>query len=328
MPLEKILSEPALSRVDKDLKPFLEQVAPIIGDIDTDDIPSVRARQLALTEQTRQMLGDSAAVSEARQVVSGINGAPDLSVVVFSPSKPSSSMPAVLWIHGGGMIIGSADQDTAWCRQMVESLGAVVVSVEYRLAPESPYPAPLDDCVAAYQWLLKNAGELNVDSSRISVAGASAGAGLAAGLTLYLRDNAIQLPAHQALIYPMIDDRNVESASEELADTLIWTRGCNQVGWASYLGDLYGREDVPIYAAPHRAQDLSGLPQTMLITGELDLFVKENIDYANRLLQAEVPCSLQLFRGAFHGFNNMAAESSMAKQANEAILTDMRSATG
>jgi len=188
------------------------------------------------------------------------------------------------------------------------------VSVEYRLAPEHPFPAPVEDCYAVLKWLATHATELGVEQNRIAIGGASAGGGLAAGLALLARDRAEVNVAFQLLIYPMIDDRNVAQANETVPDTLLWSRENNLIGWQSYLGGEPGGEDVPAYAAAFRATDLTGLPPTYIPVGELDLFLHENIAYAQRLLQAGVPTELHVYPGAYHGFDIFAPNSDVGQR--------------
>jgi acetyl esterase/lipase len=190
----------------------------------------------------------------------------------------------------------------------------VVVSVEYRLAPEHPFPAPVEDCYAALKWLSTYSSELGVEKTRIAIGGASAGGGLAAGLALLARDRAEVAVTFQLLIYPMIDDRNVAPASESTPDTLVWSRENNLIGWRSYLGQEPGGEDVSPYAAASRAADLSGLPRAYIVVGELDLFLNENVEYAQRLLEAGVPTELHVYPGVYHGFEGLAADADVSQR--------------
>ncbi len=325
---KKVINDAEAARVDSELRPALNALAGAIGEIDPGDIQVARMIQDSSTATALAALTPNPDIVETRETIKGLNGAPDLGLLLFKPKAMSPGAPAFFWIHGGGMIVGSADQDTGWCRELAESLGALVVSLDYRLAPESPYPAALEDCVAAYQWMLDQADSLGISKDRIGVGGASAGGGLCAGLTLYLRDNNIPLPAQQTLVYPMIDDTNIEQESDTVTETLLWTRVANKAGWGAYLKDIQEGESVPIYAAPYRAEDLSGLPQTIVVTGELDLFRQENITFAQRLLSVKVPCSLHLFRGVFHGTFAFLPDSSITLLANEVILRDIKSALG
>jgi acetyl esterase/lipase len=225
---------------------------------------------------------------------------PYVFVRVHRPEGHTGPLPCVYSIHGGGYVLGSLDMDDArfasWCLE----LGCVGVSVEYRLAPETAYPGPLDDCYAGLRWTHEHAGELGIDRDRIGIAGVSAGGGLAAALALLARDRGEIPLAFQLLECPMLDDRQ-ETHSSRLADLPVWSRESNTFGWRSYLGDLYATDDVPPYAAAARADDLRGLPPAMVIVGGADGFRDENILYALRLNQAGVPSELHVLPGAPHG---------------------------
>jgi acetyl esterase/lipase len=253
------------------------------------------------------------------------------SVRVCSPPREGASRPCVLWIHGGGYMFGSALMTDARLNRWVEEFECVVVSVEYRLAPEHPYPRPLDDCYAALTWTATNANELGIDASRIVVAGASAGGGLAAGLTLLARDRGEVPVAFQLLIYPMIDDRNV-TASSHIVGAPVWSREANLLGWRAYLGHEPGGAHVPMYAAAARADDLSAMPPTWIGVGTLDVFRDENIEYARRLLGAGVVAELHVYPGATHGFELMAPNAAVAQRCqrdiDEALGRALRLAPG
>ena len=225
---------------------------------------------------------------------------PHVVVRVHRAKEQTGVLPCVYSIHGGGYIIGSYDMDDAkfdaWCVNMP----CVGVSVEYRLAPETPYPGPLEDCYAGLQWTYEHADELGVDRDRIGITGVSAGGGLAAALALLARDRGEIPIAFQLLECPMIDDRQVTSSS--CLDGLpIWSRDANTYGWQSYLGDLYGTDDIPYTAAPARATDLTGLPPGVIVVGGADGFRDEDIEYGLRLNQAGVPTAIHVFPGAPHG---------------------------
>jgi acetyl esterase/lipase len=231
------------------------------------------------------------------------------SVRIHRPPGLGTMPPAVLWIHGGGYVWGSAAVEDRVVRSMAEKVDALVVSVEYRLAPEHPYPAALDDCYAALQWLVARA---DIDSQRIVVAGVSAGAGLAAALTLRCVDSRVVDLAGQALICPMLDDRTVRRTT--VAGARGWTPEDNAFAWRSYLGSEPGIEGVSAYAAPARRENLSGLPPTWVAIGTADLFHDEVVHYANRVQSAGVSTRVEIIPGAFHGFEIAAAYTALARQ--------------
>jgi len=224
---------------------------------------------------------------------------PRVVVRVHRPRGVSGPLPAIVQIHGGGYVLGSYEMDDArfdrWCHE----LGVIGVSVEYRLAPETPWPGPLEDCYAALVWTHARAAELGIDPARIGVGGVSAGGGLAAALALLARDRGEVPVAFQVLECPMIDDRRV-TVSSRLDGLLVWSRESNAYGWRAYLGDLFGT-DVHHTAAPARADDLTGLPPALVIVGGADGFRDEDITYALRLSQAGVPTVLYVIPGAPHG---------------------------
>ena len=226
---------------------------------------------------------------------------PPLVVETFAPSE-GDNRPCVLWLHGGGFLIGSATMDAARLQEWTAALGCVTVSVEYRLAPEHPYPAAHDDAIAALEWVVQSAEALGVDAGRIVVAGASAGGGLAAGAVLAARDRGLPL-AGQLLFYPMLDDRQQTPSSQWEAP--VWPPAANQFGWRAYLGPRYGQE-VPAYAAPARCDDFEELPPTLLVVGGADGFFDEDLDYVTRLTRAGVLTDLLVLAGAPHGFDLMA----------------------
>jgi acetyl esterase/lipase len=242
--------------------------------------------------------------SVPRTDVLGASAAPEVSVRVYRPEDQTQRLPALLWIHGGGYCLGSMEQDDYLVRQMVKEVGCAVVSVDYRLAPEHPFPAPLDDCYSALCWLFSNTEQLKVDGSRIGIGGISAGAGLAAGLALLARDQGEVLPIFQALLCPMIDDRSITPSSHSITDERVWNRNSNIKGWQAYLGpDMSGGAETPsAYAAPSRAEDLTGLPKAYIAVGSVDAFVDENTDYAERLNAAGVDTQFEIFPGGFHAF--------------------------
>lgn len=217
-----------------------------------------------------------------------------VSVRVFRPDSGGDGR-ALLWIHGGGMVIGAAKMDDVYCRRVAHELGITVASVDYRLAPEHPYPVPLEDCYAALQWLAAQPG-----TTRIAVGGASAGGGLAAGVTLAARDRGEIEPAAQLLVYPMIDDRSGDRTDVDDSAFRLWNRASNRFGWSAYLRGL---EVVPPYAAPARAENLAGLPPTWIGVGTHDLFHDEDVAYAERLRAAGVDVRVEIVAGGYHGFN-------------------------
>jgi acetyl esterase/lipase len=225
---------------------------------------------------------------------------PELMVRVHRPKGHAGALPCVYAMHGGGYVLGNAAMDDARFDRWCPALGCVGVSVEYRLAPETPYPGPLEDCHAALVWLSEHADELGIDRSRVGVSGISAGGGLAAALALLARDRDEVPLAFQLLECPMIDDRRV-TPSSRLDGLPVWSREANEFGWRCYLGALFGGDEVPPHAAPARAVDVSGLPPALVIVGGADGFRDEDIDYAARLGRAGVPTELHVLPGAPHG---------------------------
>ena len=245
----------------------------------------------------------------------GPAGAPPVRGLIYAPRAAAAPRPAVLHIHGGGYVLGAPEMSAASNLDYAESFGAVVLSVDYRLAPAARHPAPVEDCYAALAWLHAQAGALNLDPGRIVVSGESAGGGLAAALALLARDRGEYALAFQHLIYPMIDDRT--ASREDLspyAGQFVWTPERNRYGWSSLLGQPPGSDGVSPYAAAARAEDLSGLPPAYIACGALDLFIDENLDYAGRLIRAGVPVEMHVYPGAPHGFH-IVPEARVSRQA-------------
>jgi acetyl esterase/lipase len=224
--------------------------------------------------------------------------------------------PAVLYLHGGGMILGSVDTYDSVVRTYVSRSGLPMLSVDYRLAPESPHPIPVEDCYAGLTYLADNAASLGVDPKRIAVMGESAGGGLATAISMLARDRGGPLPARQILIYAMLDDRNTRP-DPRLVPFASWTYDDNVTGWQGLLGARWGKDDVPHTAAPARATDLSGLPPAYIEVGQLDIFCNENIAYALELSQAGIPVELHVHPGAPHGFELVAPASKVAQRSTK-----------
>jgi acetyl esterase/lipase len=239
----------------------------------------------------------------------------DVPIRIYRPVGATAPLPCLLWIHGGGMIFGSVDADDLACDGYAEAVGCVVISVDYRLAPEHPHPAPVEDCYAALAWAAANAGALGIDPGRIALGGSSAGGGLAAGTALLARDRGGPPVVFQLLVYPMLDDRDATPSSLEFDAILTWSRRHNRSGWSALLGDRAGTAGVDHYAAPARARDLSGLPPALIQVGELEVFRDEDVDYAARLLAAGVATQLHVYPGAFHAWDSVAPGAPAAVRA-------------
>jgi acetyl esterase/lipase len=310
--------------VDPEIAPMLDVFPQLV--FTPESLPQVRAGMAEMLAQGAALAPAFNDVSVSERRVPGPAGAPDVRVLVYLPKAAARPLPAMLWIHGGGYVIGNADMDDVKVKAMVAQLGCAVVSVDYRLAPETPHPGPVEDCYAALKWLHSNASELGVDVGRIAIGGESAGGGLAAGLGLLTRDRGEIKLAFQLLIYPMIDDRTVTTSDPHPhVGEYIWTPDANRFGWAALLGQEPGGADVSPYAAAARAESLAGLPPTYISVGALDLFLEENMEYARRLIRAGVPTELHIYPGAFHGFP-MVADARVSKAYTNDVMNALRRA--
>lgn len=232
---------------------------------------------------------------------------------IFRPGTRLSKA-GLFWIHGGGLLFGDARQDEALCAETARDLGIAVVSVNYRFAPEHPFPAAHDDVRGAWRWAQDHADDLGVDPARYIIGGESAGGGLAAALVQRLHDEQGPQPIGQWLFAPMLDDRTAADTSLDGVDHWVWSNRANRVGWSGYLGSDFDSDGVPPYAVAARRDDLAGLPPSYLAVGDIELFFAENQDYARRLEQAGVPVTLDVVPGAPHGFENWARNSLPARR--------------
>lgn len=283
------------------LRPAIADVAPglrhpllplLVGDVSARSLPLVRAGMRA-----RMSPGEGVSVREA--IVPAAHPVP---VLVVEPTDVGHPAPAILHIHGGGMIVGTPGFELPMAGQWCRDLGAVVVSPDYRLAPEHPYPAAVDDVMATLRWMRSAAGELGIDPDRIVVAGASAGGGLAAAIAQRASDEGIVLRG-QLLVYPMLDDRTGLDTSEHSAGygRFVWSAGANRFAWTAYLGRPPRQSDAPGYAAPARRTDLRGLAPAWVGVGAIDLFHDESVAYAESLRADGVRCELVVVPGMYHG---------------------------
>ncbi len=271
-------------------------------------------------------LPQSPDLSISERLIPGTEAAPDVRVLVYLPTPAQEALPVLLWLHGGGYIMGSANADDPMVKSIISAIGCAVVSVDYRLAPETPYPGPLEDCYAALKWVSTHANQLGIDPNRIAVGGSSAGGGLSAALALMARDRGEFPLMFQFLIAPMIDDRTVNLANPHpYTGEFIWTPEANRFGWTSLLGQEPGGTDISPYAAAARAENLEGLPATFINVGAIDLFLEEDMDYARRLMRAGVPTELHVYPGAYHGFR-MVADAQVTQAAQRDQLAALKRA--
>jgi len=291
------------TRVDEMHNAVLAALPPDL--LDLTDIAVCRANIEGFLAAVPVELPPGVAITE--QMVPGHDGDPDVRVKIYTPEGVAAGAPAMLWIHGGGMVLLSADGDDAKCARWAQHHGCVVVSVDYRLAPETPAPGPVHDCYASLVWTAGAAQELGIDPDRLLIGGSSAGGGLAAGTALFARDNGGPALAGQLLVYPMLDHRNETPSSHAITDTRVWNRAVNVTAWEAYLG---GQEPT-IYSAPSLATDLSGLPPAYINVGSLDMFLDEDIAYARALMAAGVSCELRVYPNTFHGSNNFVSQHPM-----------------
>jgi acetyl esterase/lipase len=289
--------------VDPEIVPMLSG-GPILSSLSNDTLPDIRAARAA----AEVVLSDR--VTRTDVTVPGPPGDPDIILRVHRPEQVERPLPCIYSIHGGGYVLGTRAMDDERMDHWCPTLGCLGVSVEYRLAPETAYPGPLEDCYAGLQWVHRHADELGIDPNRIGISGGSAGGGLAAGLALLVRDRGELPMAFQLLVYPMIDDRRTSISSGW--DVPVWNPTLNEFGWRSYLGDLFGTDDVPQYAAASRAVDLSGLPPAFVSVGSLDGFLDEDVEYAQRLNHAGIPTELHVYPGAPHGFDLLMPQTQVA----------------
>ena len=295
------------------------------GRITLEGIPALRAAGGILGEPTDEQLTRNGALTLQERAVPGPEGAPDVPLLILRPSGATTPVAAVYYIHGGGMIIGSPRSVGADpLLDCATELGLAVISVDYRLAPENPHPAPVEDCYAGLVWLSEHAAELGIDPARIVVGGASAGGGLAAAVALLARDRKGPALIGQMLVYPMLDDRNDSASGRQMDGLGVWDRDANDVGWTALLGDARGGPDVSPYAAPARATDLSGLPPAFITVGSAETFRDEDVAYAMRLWAAGGQAELHVWPGAFHGSDTMAPGAALSRDSAAARLAWLR----
>ncbi|MEZ5178197.1 MAG: alpha/beta hydrolase [Acidimicrobiales bacterium] len=244
----------------------------------------------------------------------------------YRPADADQPIPALLWLHGGGYVMGMPEQDQHLLLSIVRELRVGVAAPDYRLAPEHPHPAPVHDGHAALRWLHAQADGLGVDPSRIAVGGASAGGGLAAAVTLLAHDRADAPVAFQLLVYPMLDDRTVVRTDHDPSDVRVWTPRSNAFAWRSLLGAEPGGPDVDPYAAPARREDLAGLAPAWIGVGTHDLFHDEDVAYARRLADAGVPCQLEVVPGAYHGFDNVSRTAAVVRAFRQSYVDALAAA--
>ncbi|MCB1686895.1 MAG: alpha/beta hydrolase [Halioglobus sp.] len=266
------------------------------------DPEQARAHFLEMISSLNAGLDESGVVI-AEQAIAGPEGAPEVPVRIYTPEGLNAAVPGILHIHGGGFVIGNLDSEHGTCVALCRRLGVVIVSVDYRLAPETPYPGPLEDCYAALQWASSNSARLQIDPARLAIFGQSAGGGLAAALALLARDRSGPAICFQYLGIPELDDRLQTSSMQRFVDTPMWNRPNAEISWDFYLGDQYqrGADNVPYHAAPARAEDLTGLPPAYVNTMEFDPLRDEGVEYALKLMRAGVATELHSFPGTFHG---------------------------
>ncbi|MEB4616415.1 alpha/beta hydrolase [Leucobacter sp. M11] len=278
---------------------------------------------------TRQLLAEAAQqfpafdpgpdVSVLTHSAPGVAGAPAVDLIVVRPaSAPERAAPALLWFHGGGFVLGDAKEGVPLLAAAAREHGVIGVSVQYRLAPEHRYPAPIADGESALRWVLDRSGELGIDPEQLFVGGQSAGAAHAVGLALKLRDSGGPRFAFQLLDIPVVTDRTDSPSARDYHDTPVWHRSNAELSWDAYLGEGYGT--APEYAAPARADSLAGLPPTFLSVNQYDPLRDDGIEFARRLAHEGIATELHLYPGTFHGSAGIALSAGVSARQNADLL--------
>ncbi len=309
--------------IDPELAPFVEALPPF----DLTDPVAARAGFEAMLEQMSLDIPGIETLEITDRTIGGWQGDPDVAVRIYAPKDRAGPVPGIVTIHGGGFIIGSIQTEHIGSAMMAIDTGALVVSVEYRLAPEHPFPAALHDCYAALRFVADNAQALGVDPARLALTGVSAGGGLAAATALFARDHGGPALCFQMLHIPELDDRLETPSMRAFTDSPMWNRPLAVQSWQAYLGQGSDPDDVSPYAAPARAADLSGLPPTYISTAESDPLRDEGILYGLRLLQAGVSVELHQFPGTFHG-STLVMSAAISKRAQAESSLVLRRALG
>jgi acetyl esterase/lipase len=312
----------ALWFVDPELRPAAKLIAQRSAALST------------LTEESLPALRGGAAFAQPlladvpwKEVkIAGAEGHPEVTIYTIN-AKPGAKRGGILHTHGGGYVLGSAKGDVGRLQAIAAALDCAIVTVEYRLAPETTYAGSIEDNYAGLRWLHGHATEVGVDPARIAVFGESAGGGHAALLAIAARDRGEVPVAFQCLVYPMLDDRTGTTRKvPETVGTLLWTADANRFGWRSFLGEEPGGPSISAAGVPARLENLAGLPPAWIGVGSIDLFVEEDIDYARRLIGAGVSTELMVVPGAYHGFDLVAADTTPGKRFTAAKIEALRRA--
>lgn len=247
----------------------------------------------------------------------------DLRVCVYkSKSCSNNNVPGLLWIHGGGYCIGTPEMCESTIREFIEATDCVVVSPDYCLAMEKPYPAAMLDCYTALTWMVHNAQQLGIDTSKIIVGGESAGGGLAAATCIYARDKGEVSIKYQIPLYPMLDCRMITPSSQN-NDAPFWNSKSNENAWRLYLGDLYGGDEIPVYASPALLTDYSNLPPAYTFIGDIEPFHDETINYFENLKKAGIKVEYDLYQGCYHGFDIVNPKATVTRQAHSKMIEQL-----
>jgi acetyl esterase/lipase len=294
-------------RLDPELVAPLEGfLAATGGGFNLHDLAGMRAMVAAMVAGAKAQAPSIPGVEAIDLKAPGPKGAPPVGVRFYRPKDARDALPVVVWMHPGGWVLGSLELEDLMAREVVKNVRCAVISVEYRLAPEHPYPAALEDCYAVVKWVATDGKKNGIDARAIAVGGSSAGANLAAGVALLARDRGEVPLRFQMLIYPALNDRNIAQVGPDVAENLFWSRENMLMSWQAYLENRHATADVPIYAAPARARDLRGLPPAFIAVGGLDMFLDECLDYGARLTAAGVNTEVHVYPGAFHAFDAFA----------------------
>lgn len=309
---------------DPEIEPALAEIVPADAPPFTPEtIPGLRRAMAEMFPPAAEVVGD-APVTVVEQTIPGPEGAPDLEITILSPHQSDGALPVLYNIHGGGMMVGHRNMDVGRLLALVLELNVVAVNVEYRLAPEHPHPAPVEDCYAGLVWTVEHADELGIDPSRIVVTGASAGGGLAAGVALLARDRNGPAIAGQLLACPMLDDRNESVSTRQYDGIGAWDRNNNDTGWDALLGPARGTDAASPYAVPARMTDLSGLPPAYLDVGAAEIFRDETTEYALRIWATGGQAELHVWAGGYHGFAGFSPDAEVSRSAVATRLSWLR----